>query len=358
MRRRLLPWMAGAAIVAVAAAGLWASWGAFGRWRSPPVVRLELLNPPGELNAEHPDAVVQIVNRGNVAVEIHAVTTTCGCSTTGPLEPSLLKPGDVGRLSIHGDTRPSGQKRVHIVLETDHPELPRWTFTVQIRGQEPTPPFVTQRFRDVELTTTKEDEDLTAVAQVESIENALEGPWITRVSSNSPDVEISEPRVIDTTFRTDRVAQRTYQIQLRFPAAAWPGESLWTGEFRIETRTEPAMPTPLWRFVLQRESPIAVHPDRIFVAAKELAAGPVQRTVRLWRRDGAALRLEQWSASGTGLVLEPSLGSDAAPLQVVRVTIDCLVLTGTESAAEGSILLHTNDPAQPMVALPVYVAHE
>jgi hypothetical protein len=352
--RRLL---SGLLLVTIATA-MWASWTMLVSWRRPPVVRLELVNDLQELTAEQPDTVLEIANRGTVPVEITAVTTTCGCSTAGQFEPARLMPGVVGRLPLHADTRPIGQKTVQVILETNRPELPRWRVAVQLRGHEPTPPFVQHGYRDVDLLTTATDADLTTTARVATIEHNEAEPWITKITTDHPETEVSEPQVVATIARSDRVIERTYEMTCRFPAAAWPTGRLWNGTFHVETRTEPTSPPPQWRYMLRRESPIAIRPERLVVTARELARGPVQRTVRLWRRDGERLQITSHSTDDAQLSVDAIDQGNDGPLRVMRVTLSALDATGHAPSAERRIQFATNDDQQPLVVLPIHCTAE
>lgn len=146
---------------------------------------------------------------------------------------------------------------------------------------------------------------------------------------------------------------RLWQWTAGAAIASASAAGMWVGWSRIQRWHAP----PLVRLELIN-SPNELNPDRLFVSARELANGPVHRAVRLWPRDGGPLRLEQCTASRTGLAVEQLDGSATAPWQTVRVTIAPVESTGDEAAIEGNIVLQTNDPSQQTVSLPVSIGFE
>lgn len=351
MRRRVALFSLVIALCAIAIA----AWAQF-HHSVPVIVRLELLHPPEELTDERREIVLEIVNRGTVDVQITGVTTSCACSIPGELSISRLRPGTVGKLSVQSSPPGYGKKTAEVRLATNRPELPQWSVLLTLRGAELLPPYVLFRRDEIELTTTSPNTDLRTTIQFDAIESPDEEAWAKELRCSASEVEIGQLRIVEVKTWTEKALQRTYQADCRFPSSGGNKLNLWTGEFHVETRTPSVRPTVPLRFIVRRESPIALRPEILSVSAGEVPQGGLQRTIRIWRRDGAVLHLEKLETSDPWLTVEEIPMSSEKMIAMVRVTISNPPAHPDGESISGSVTLRTNHPDSQVVTLLVRVS--
>ena len=158
------------------------------------------------------DVTCRLVNRGTGPVTIRELRSSCGCTVTGPLAISTLRPGDATVVPLRVAFPPYGAKQVTLEAVVDvtaaGPRLP-----ITLRGPERATPYLLESTMQLRLAGRDAGSTVTQEFELRTVERAGSPPWLgnaagPNVTATLLGPPIQEPRGEDV--------QRTY----RYTAAA------------------------------------------------------------------------------------------------------------------------------------------
>jgi hypothetical protein len=337
--------MAGAALVLAVPAGVLAADGAGSPLDAPgarsqqPRPRIEVDEPEKNAGEVQPGAhavfAFAIRNTGQMPLEIRSVKPDCGCVVAD--FDRTIPPGGTGsvRATINTTGR-KGELTKHLRVESNDPERPALSLTLQARVFEPISIFPSDQIL-LPLMPNR-------LAAVEAVVrcNEAEPLEIRKVESSNPALRA---RLLPIAGGGGANRQPDHRIELLVPKKVVP--TAFTAMVTLHTN-RPNRPTLQLHVVGYPHTSVAANPPRLYFG--EIAPGdplPIKRTITLFRREGP-FKVLSTTASDPALTVTVESGPER-DFSDVRVAY-----TGgwKPGPVAGTITLRTDDPARPVIEVP------
>ncbi len=279
----------------------------------------------------------QVFNRGTAKLEIR-VTPDCGCFRLD--YPKTIEPGASGLVKVYVDTSEfPGNIQKSLYFYSNDTDIPMRRIPVSFRV-EPLYRFINPSGNDI-VVAGKDG----ASAEIVLALNPKQPMLVESVDFDGVPAKVSfEPwsgDLADPSINEPLMRREGYRIKIDLPADIIPGRS--TGTIVVKTNSKDF---PILRRTLYVQKGIAVLPLSVYFG--ELSRRPERAWVLLSRpeRDFKVLKVESDNPSITAHV-EPLKGNWEYKLVV---EYDGKADFGNLS---GMLQVHTNDPDQPVIAVPV-----
>ena len=297
-------------------------------------------------------------NVGTQPLQIHKITTSCGCTVAKALETDVLPPGASTPLKVEVQLPDLGEKLARIEVYTNSGTRAFERATLRLIGREEAPYFATvPNELPLRGSTTEIFEREFVVRTVEFKETDY---WLRLVEPNSPDLRIDALEVSQEEGPTRKTVTRVYRYRLT--ARALAEKSF----YRLTLRTSESEPMPQTIGVTTEIVPaISTAPSTVFVtvSAKELPRKLMLRVISKDPEFPLQIEVEEsidpWLQIGRIEYLEDPFPFVAQlPLTVTALPQDIPEGGPNKSKTaltKTSIHLTTNHPDCATLEVPVYI---
>lgn len=267
------------------------------------------------------DVACRLVNRSGVEIRIISVRTNCACTMAGPLEHTILRPGDAVPLQFAVSFPSHGRKDSVVNVVVEPADIAAPPLHIVLEGPERPVPYLEFVPKQLRLAGRRPGETVTQACEISAVEQSGSEPWLNGAFDPAGVVEVEFDGLPTEEPRGDRVL-RTYRfrVQGKLPQQSDAPErfSLRLKGTSAVTRNDAPFHIPGVRLLL----PLArIVPAQIALRRSELAEWPVVRRVMIVTDDEGDFSVETPTNLPPWLTINQVTGGGAPRARMFEVQV-------------------------------------